>query len=243
MRHLTITAALILSVALPAFAQQRPAAKPRAFVSISFTTQPSKTTFDVNASTSMNRETSTVSGRFNVDGGQGLEGSLMVRAWKRLGVGFGITHVDRPTTGTLQGSYPHPFFFNTPRKADAAFEKKNRTSDAVHMNVGVVVPTSRRLSILVFAGASYFTVTQPYADALSVTETYPYDSVTNAQVVPASESASFVGFNGGADVAVYVTRNIGLGVGLRANSGSKQTATLKLDAYGVNASVGLRMRF
>ena len=42
------------------------------------------------------------------------------RVWRRLGVAGGVTRFSRSTPAVLEGSVPHPFFFNRPRPVDGS---------------------------------------------------------------------------------------------------------------------------
>lgn len=228
---------LITSIAAPVSAQ-------RAFVSGSYVSLPTTDSFSTTTTSSLNRETSSVTSHFETASGNGLNAGVLVRVWKMLLVGGGLTNVTRSTSGTLNGSYPHPFFFNLPRTASATFTGADRKEQAIQANLGVAVLSSRRASVLVFGGASFFNVTQPYAQSLSFTDTYPYDSITGATPVAATQSSSFTGINVGGDVAWYFLKNLGAGAGvLFATGSSRTTEPFEIKAGNVNFGIGLRLRF
>ena len=75
----------------------------------------------------------------------------------------------------------------------------------------MIVPVGR-LRIAAFAGPSFFTLKQLVVTGVNISETYPYDTATFVEAVTANSKRSHVGFNGGADVTVALSRSFGVGV-------------------------------
>lgn len=235
--------ALLLACAAgtPAFAQ------PRAVVSATFLTQPSSDSFNVKTTSNSNRENATFNGDFDVSSGYGFDAHVMVRTWGRFALGGGVSRVSRPASGSLQGSYPHPFFFSKPRIASANFSGNDRSEQAVHLNAGFLVPTRPRVTVLIFGGVSFFSVDQPVATSLNITESYPYDAIASAAPAVTSISSRFTGFNAGADLAWFFGKNVGVGGTVRIVKGSDGSSTqsrpFTVDAGGVQGGIGVRFRF
>ncbi len=70
------------------------------------------------------------------------------------------------------------------------------------------------MKILVFAGPSVFRISQTVVADLTLDERYPYDAVTIRGVTTAERKGTFAGYEAGADVSVFFTREVGVGVGV-----------------------------
>ncbi len=111
-----------------------------------------------------------------------------------------------------------------------------------------LLPSSGRFGLTVFGGPSFFTIEQKVVEELTVTETYPYDTVAIAPGARSDLSESAVGFHVGADATWYFTRRLGAGALLRYTSAKKSVAigtgeSFDLEAGGFQIGVGLRFKF
>lgn len=222
--------------------------QPRGFVAAGVMMQPGKTSFVDQRSTSVFRETATWSGSYEVESGVGADVGVFARLWNNLGLGVAVTSASRAGDGAIAASYPHPFFFGRPRTADAEIPDADRTETAVHVSAALLVPTSSRLRIALFAGPSLYSISQTLADDLRVTDEYPYDTITVAPAGTTDVSESVVGFHAGGDVSWYVTERVGAGLLVRYAAATKGVSVgggdeFDLKGGGIQIGVGLRLRF
>jgi hypothetical protein len=150
---------------------------------------------------------------------------------------------------------PSPYFFNTFASAvnvtSAALERHDRALD---LSAIYAVPTSDdRLSIHVFGGPTHFSVTSNMVEDIHITQVassrIPLNSVAIDRYTTKEVSGSAWGFNVGTDAAWFFTRYVGVGGGLRFNSGTVtvlepntvQNADLKVGQTQFGG--GLRLRF
>jgi hypothetical protein len=95
---------------------------------------------------------------------------------------------------------------------------------------------------------SFFNVKQDAVTDFTYTESYPYDQATFTNTTTSVEKASKIGFNGGADIAFFFKRQIGVGFTALV---SKATVPIKsagsgnadVKVGGVQAGGGVRLRF
>ena len=105
------------------------------------------------------------------------------------------------------------------------------------------MPVGKKMSVVVFGGPSFFTVKQSVVTAIQFQDAYPYDEATFTGATVATEEESKTGFNAGADVAYYFTKNVGVG-GIVRFSAAKTTFSLgDVDAGGALVGGGVRLRF
>ena len=99
-----------------------------------------------------------------------------------------------------------------------------------------------------FVGPSFFSVNQGLVDSVSWTDSYPYDTASFTKATTSTFSASKVGFEGGADVAYYFSRNIGIGLmaavaKAEVSGTNSDKTTISVSVGGSTVGAGLRLRF
>jgi hypothetical protein len=250
MRH--IPSALIIGIVVGAVVSAQPAAAQttdRIFVSVDGTYQVATKDFDDGASFPLYAETATFTSAYHLTQGPAFNIAASGAVMRRLAVGIAVSRFSRETPIAVSASLPHPFFFSRARSLSADVTGMYREERAVHVQVRALLPSqSGRLQAAVFAGPSFFTVTQDVLNQVGYTEAYPYDSATATNGQTANVSVSKTGFNAGADVGFFFSRHVGVG-GVAQYAGT----TIKLDSAGgdtVDAKVGgfqvgggLRLRF
>ena len=232
----------------PSAAAPRPA-NVRGVLTLNGLFQPGTHDFTDSREFTSNRETATTTGEYSVDGGAGIDGGAFVRVWRNLGAGASVSSVTRTSEANISARYPHPFFFNQARQADTTAGDLDRAEVAVHLSAAYLLPSTGRFGGVIYAGPSFFSITQNVIETLTVTETYPYDTVTIAPSgSPTELSESAVGFHVGGDVAWYFTNRFGIGAMARYATAKKAVAigtgkNFDLEAGGLQAGLGLRVRF
>lgn len=196
-----------------------------------------------------NRETATTTGNYAVERGGGIDAGVFVRVWRHLAAGASVSSVVRTSDANFSARYPHPFFFSQVRTADTSVGDLDRAEVAAHLSAAWLLPSTGRFGGVLYAGPSFFSITQDAVETLTVTEAYPYDTVTIAPGgSPTELSESAVGFHVGADVGWYFSRRFGIGAMARYTSAKTTVAIgsgqdFDLEAGGFQAGLGLRLRF
>ena len=193
-------------------------------------------------------ETGTTVTPYTVGGTPGVDVMGGVRLWQYVGVGAGVTqasHTGVSTTSTTRS--PHPLYFNRHRTVTGA-SPTDRTETQVNIHAMVVVPAGRRVRVTLFGGPTLFQIKQELVTSVSKTDAYPFNTATFQSYSKRSQSASSVGFNAGADVAVYFSDHVGVGGVVRYSVGTADFITvdgdtLSTDVGGLHVGGGLRLKF
>jgi opacity protein-like surface antigen len=241
-----VVAAVLVLIGTTAFAQS---GEPlRGFVSINGGYQASSTDFRDSIVFTEFVEQGSIDSSYNVKTGPQLDVAGGARVWRSLGIGAGITRFSNSGTATVTGKIPHPFFFNQTRSVEGEAAGLKREELAFHIQAMAMVPGGERLSLVVFGGPSFFNVKQGIVQKLQYSQQYPYDTATFSGVDTDTPSESAIGFNAGADVGYFFARNVGIGGVIRfirasVDFTSIDGETVPVDAGGVQAGAGLRLRF
>jgi hypothetical protein len=260
--HRTAAAFMIvlLGAASSVYAQARPAqpgpprptpppAIDRIYISVNGAYQTGSDNFSETVTFRENAEDGTFSTDYEVKSGPAFNISVGAGLWRNIGVGVGVTRFSKNTPTALSASVPHPFFFNRPRTVDGEVAGIKREELAVHVQARATFVPTDRIQAVVFAGPSFFNVQQDIVSDFEVTETYPYDTATFNRGITTTVDESKVGFNVGADVGYFFTRQVGVGGSVQwAGStieapASAGTGTFEIKAGGFQAGAGLRLRF
>jgi len=243
--HVTLVCmAAALASASTARAQTAPW---RGFVSVNGGYQMTGNDFASTSTFRANVEDGSVTADYEVKGGPTFDVGGGVKLWRYIAVGVGVTRLSGATGSALNGSVPHPFFFNRPRPVTGDAVGLERSELAVHVQGQLIAPIGSRLQVTLFGGPSFFHVEQELVTGFTWSDTFPFDEASFSRATTSSATGSSVGFNAGADVAYFFTRYVGLGgvvqfshgtVGLDFGESSPQA---KLG--GVKAGGGLRVRF
>lgn len=264
---------VLLCVAAPAAAQTKPAqptpakptppiparrtqAKPsrpqpidRIYVSVNGAFQVGGDDFGETVTFRENAEDGRFSTDYQVKSGPALNISVGASLWRNLGVGVGVTRYSKNTPTSFSASVPHPFFFNRPREVEGEVTGIEREELAVHIQARATFVPTERIQAVVFGGPSFFTVKQGVVNDFEITEAYPYDTATFSRGIFTTVDDSKVGFNVGADVGYFFTRQVGVGGSVQWAAttidapGSGGSGTFDIKAGGFQAGAGLRLRF
>ena len=199
-------------------------------------------TFDDTRTFDANAEQASFTTDYDVEARVGVDAGAFVRVWRNLAVGGAFTTHKDDRELAITGSIPHPLLFNHPRSVEGT-APGTREETAIHLEVAYIVPVNRHLQVVVFGGPSFFTVKQSVVTAITFDEEYPYDVATFTSADVDTEKEQKTGFNVGADVGYYFTKNVGVG-GIVRFSQTKVTFSLgEVDAGGAMVGGGLRLRF
>lgn len=251
MRWIVILAVVVSST--PAFAQTAPA---RGWIDIDFIGAQSMQGEDtVTFTTPLFGETATAAASYPKLGralGGGVSGGFAAGP-----VGFGVrwlrTRYDQ-TVG-LAVRIPHPTLFGRHGSdVDITEDPMSRHESSVDLSAVYIAPTSDAWRIRLFGGPTYFSVSEDMVEIIRYSQVFNIFTGLNAiditTYAPLEVDGSTWGFHGGADVAYFFSRYVGVGGGFRVNKGTVQIEPEPLTHDSVDLSVGhatfgggLRLRF
>ena len=190
--------------------------------------------------------------RSAIDSGAFIDFSIGGRVWRN--VSAGIAYHREATTGqaSATASVPHPIFFDRHRQVALTADDLKRTERAVHLQVGYMLVLNEQLSVHVFAGPSFFRLTQDVVGDLTFTEQPPAFTSVAAAASILERKKSSTGANIGADVSyMFLTEgDVKLGAGAFARySGATAgvpvlgDAEIESDLGGLQIGFGVRIRY
>jgi opacity protein-like surface antigen len=185
------------------------------------------------------------SATYALDPALGFDAGLQVDVAGPLGIRASVSRAVRKGAGALAAQLP-PLPFGLPSRVDALLPEGRVAETAVHVDA-VLSARAGRVRPSALGGATLFDLRARLLERVDIT-------VPGVGPVPIFGSPSLevsdspVGWNAGVGVDVLLSRALALGAQLRF---SRATATLRLpnvdpidlDAGGVHAGVGLRLRF
>jgi hypothetical protein len=227
-------------------AARRPAAASavaeRVFVSVNASYLTASRTFDDTRTFDLNAETASFTSDYAVEPSVGVDAGAIVRLWKGLGAGVAFTSYSDSRDIEVEASLPHPLKFNSPRTITGTVAGDHEET-AVHLQIAYIVPVGKKLTVVAFGGPSFFTVKQSVVTAVQFRDEYPYDEATFTGATVATEDEKKTGFNVGADVAYWFTRQVGVGGIVRFSSTTATFSLGDVDAGGALVGGGVRLRF
>lgn len=247
MKHFIVTTVLWCCATAPAFAQT-PSLPFRMFVAFDGSYQATSSDFQDAGTFAANAEQARFDTDYSVTRGPGLDVTAGAILTPRLAVAVSASRFVQSTPATLNGSVPHPFFFDRARSLAAELGELQRQELGIHLQARGILASGRRAEMGVFGGPSIFRVSQDMVSGFGYGETYPYDDVTFRSAETTRAQATRLGFNVGGDVTLFLTRQLGIGatvqfargsVDLPSANGGEQRVTVG----GLRTGGGLRLRF
>ena len=226
----------------PLPAASTPGVTERVIVSVNASYLAATRTFDDTRTFDLYAEQGSFTTDYDIEARVGLDAGGFVRVWQGLAVGGAFTTYKDDGDLLIEGSIPHPLLFNQPRAIEGT-APGTREETAFHLQVAYIVPVNEKLQVVVFGGPSFFTVKQSVVTTVQWNEAYPFDEATFTGATVETEEEQKTGFNVGADVGYYFSKNVGVG-GIIRFSQTKVTFSLgEVDAGGAMVGGGLRLRF
>ena len=170
-----------------------------------------------------------------------------VRVIPRIWVGAQYAMAEMKPSASIAAVIPHPILFDASRTVEGPVSDVAHNEQNVHVAVMYVLPV-QAVDVKVMGGPTFFKVEQDFVSAVTIDETYPFDSATFSSAATKQLSESAVGFNVGVDISRLLSSNVGVGALIRYSRGDvkfndptigQQTVT----AGGVEVAGGLRLRF
>ena len=174
-----------------------------------------------------------------------------VRLWRQLVVGASYSQLSKSDATVVTGTVPHPILFNADRTIDTHALALSHRERATHIYAAwrVQIGQGDRLDVSIFAGPSYFNVTQSLVTDVGVEEAGgpPFAAVQVTQISAAEHTRNVWGGHVGVDVTYMPATFVGVGGFVRFSGGSvdlpSSSGTASLTVGGLQAGGGLRLRF
>lgn len=223
------------------------AAQDRVLVNIDAAQQSTTTTFTSAATFTEFVEQGRTTAKQTIATGPVYGGGVTVRTWRTLLLGAAVSYYSKVSSAQVDAQLPHPFLFDHPRLVSATAAGLKRTEIGTHLIIGVILPATDRLHIVISGGPSVFQVQQDLVSRVTYTHAYPYDEAQFTGVTTQRLKDQPIGYHAGADVTAKFSQHVGVGGTLRFARG-KLTSTvgdeaLSFDVGGLYAGGGLRFMF
>ena len=168
-----------------------------------------------------------------------------VRIVGQLGIGAGVSMFSRPETVSFTARLPHPFHFDRFRQLEGTQGDISREETAVHVHARWTVPVGSAVEIALLGGPTFFRASQELLTAVDFSQEYPYDTATLGRATTREYDGSTVGFNVGADIAVYFSKWVGVGGLIRFSRADLDLSdgSTTVTVGGLHTAGGLRLRF
>ena len=241
-------AAVVLLAVSAGVARAQGAPTDRARVSLNVGIQPASASFTGTTTSTVYLEQATINTTYRTPSGLLFDGGAVVRVAGNFGVGIAVSSFSKSQDAPVTGTIPHPFFFATLRPLSGTATGLQHRETAVHLQATYEL-LFNRLSIVLAAGPSFFSVSQDLVSDVSYTEVYPFDTVTFTSATTKKVTASKVGFNVGADIGITLAPHVGVGALVRFSRASVSfpldgsAAGVDANAGGIQAAAGLRLFF
>jgi len=172
---------------------------------------------------------------------------------KGIGVGVRYEEARWEYSSPITVVASHPAFLFGTAMANVTADDLERRERTIDFPIQWTAPINHRVTIRMFAGPSLHFVQQDMVSNVEFASTFDPAGTLNGVAIVGYEQrqveASTVGFHVGGDVSVFISRHIGVGVGVRRNHAtvditdplSNQPADLSLTRFTLSA--GLRLRF
>jgi hypothetical protein len=223
----------------------------RGFINVGWGVESGSSTMTDTRTSRIYEESATVTSSSTFTSGSLFDVGFGLRIWRNLTVGAAYHQEQNDSEGTLSGSIPSPIFFNRPRTLSATVPGLDRKEQATHLQIGWAIPLRDKLDAVVYAGPSFFRVTQDVLGAVAIAEQGGAFTSVVTQPTIVERKKSVTGYNAGADVTYIVWSNDSIRVGAGGFIGFTQASTdldmlttaQPTDVGGVQFGFGGRLRF
>jgi opacity protein-like surface antigen len=232
--------------ATPAAAQ--PAKPARVEISANVGAQTGASTFtESDAFASNGGETETVTVDHGVKTALGFNVGAAVKIVPQLWVGVQYAMADMKSSASVTAIVPHPLLFNAPRTVQGSIDNVAHDEQNVHVDLMYALPM-HAVGVKIMAGPTFFNLKQDFVSAVTVSETYPFDTATFGSATTKRLSNTAVGFNAGVDISVPVSSQVGIGGLVRYSRGDVKfddpaIGSQTVKAGGLEVGAGIRLRF
>jgi hypothetical protein len=245
-----LMAAVLFGASQTAIAQSRQW-EDRVFAGVSFGFEPGTEKASQTSTLAIYGENGTIASNSSFDANAIVDLNLGVRVKKNFGIGVAYHSGKADGSADVTGSIPSPIFFDRPRSFSESVGGFERTEYATHLQFGWMLPVNDNLDVFVYAGPSFYRVSQDVVVDVAVGEqAFPFSNVVVNPVLGLAKRNA-TGYNIGTDVAymLYTTDTVRIGVGgfLRVTGAQADLragdSTIEADLGGIQYGIGLRFRF
>lgn len=242
------TAALVLATVGATQAAAQAQRQPRVEISANAGALTAASKFEESeAFPSNGAETETLTVDHDVKTALGFNVGAAVRIVSQLWVGVQYATTDMKPGASITTVVPHPLLFNAPRTVEGSINDVAHNEQDVHVDLMYALPV-HAVDVKVMAGPTFFNLKQDFVSAVTVTETYPFDTATFAGGTTKRLSNTAVGFNAGVDISHPLSSHLAAGGLIRYSRADVKFDNADIDhqtvkAGGVEAGVGVRVRF
>jgi hypothetical protein len=166
---------------------------------------------------------------------------VAVRLWRSLHAGLAVSILDKPGSGAVTASVPHPLQFNKPRTTSGDIAGAGRTEIGQHIMFGWAIPAAGGLDFLLFGGPTIFTTEQLLVTSLTLSldkEVFPFDELAFPGAQTETLRENVMGYHAGVDMTWRFTDKIGVGLLVRYSNGKKEFVPSSAGAQPVEVTVG-----
>jgi Outer membrane protein beta-barrel domain len=247
---------LILLLAAPGRVAAQSANAPRVYISVNGGIQRNDNSIDQSFSVAKNFEPAPITAGIDAKSGIAFDAGVVYRLAGHFGIGLAGSFVNHEDDAEVQGSIPHPFFFDRPsdpstlpgRRAIEGTTNAKRRETAMHIAAAWLMPGDR-LDLIFLGGPTLFRAEQTLVTDVTYSESYPFDTAafTGAMTVDATSDWT-IGFHVGADVAWKFSRSFGVGGLVRlsraeADFNAANNPAIEADVGGIVVAAGVRIAF
>ena len=240
MNKITIVGVLMAGFALAASSTATAQAQQPTtiFVDVNAAAQVQARTIQSSTSFPLYGETAVINAAQSIDGGGLFDISGGYRFMRSYGVAIGVSTFSKSGDGSLVASIPSPIAFNHSVTTTSTATNLKHKEIGTHVMFVYFVPVLENFDVSLFAGPSFFRLTQ---DILSASVPAGTQSAT---VATDSQKGNATGANIGVNLNYMYRPNYGGGVFLRY-AGAKITLPSAPDVKvgGFQIGIGLRIRF
>jgi opacity protein-like surface antigen len=231
-----LTAALSIAASSPAMAQAKQPTS--VFVDVNAGVQTQSRAIASSTSFPLYGETAIINAAQSIDAGPLFDISGGYRFMRKFGVAVGVSMFSKSGDGSLVASIPSPIAFNRPTTVTSSATGVKHKEMGTHLMFVYFVPILENFDVTVFAGPSFFHLTQ---DILSATVPAGSQTITSATQ---SQKGNGTGANGGINFNYMFRPNYGAGLFLRyAGATVDLPSAAGVKVGGFQVGVGLRLRF
>lgn len=241
-------ALLVISTAAAAPAAAQSASSGRVEVSANVGLQTGASTFTAATSRlSHGDERETITVDHDVTSTLAFSVGAAVRVLPRLWVGAQYAMAEMKPDASITAVVPHPLLFNAARTVEGTLNDVAHDERNVHVALMYALPV-QAVDVKLMAGPTFFNVEQDFVSAVTIDESYPFDTATFASARTKQLSKGAVGFNAGIDISRLISSSVGIGALIRYSRGDVKfddpdVGQQTVKAGGFELLGGLRLRF
>jgi hypothetical protein len=212
----------------------------QAFVNVNAGAQPAIRSFGTSDSFTVFDETATITTSQGIGNGAIFDISGGYPVWGRVAIAIGYsTLFSNAYDSVVVASVPDPLLYKRPKTVNTGATGLKHNEKTVYLQAVWSVPVTDKIDISLSVGPSFVNVRQELVSSATIPA-----GTQNVIVVTGTEKGTAKGVNVGFDGSYMFTKRLGAGLFVRYSGGSVDLPKIgKLDVGGLQAGLGLRLRF